>query len=128
MGTPDHPGDLAEHNCLVGYDAGRAPERRWPLRDGGWVPVSGTLATNRMMLRLEAAVRHVGIALVVDRIAAAHLASGELVTVLPEVLGRHERLCLVYPDRTFLDPKVRAFVDFIASRIAALRELRDQGG
>lgn len=120
-GVPSNPDALSGHNCLVGYKAGSTPELRWPLRDGGWVPVSGTLVTNQMGLRLESAKRNLGIALVVDRLAAGHVAKGELVVVLPGVLGRSERLSMVYPDRTFLHAKVRAFVDFIAARIHEVR-------
>ncbi len=116
-GTPREPEDLVTHNCIVGFRAGIAPEQRWPLRDGGSIPVSGTLKTNQMGLRVQAARRHLGIALVIDRFAEAAIDAGEIVPVLPERVGREERVALVYPDRTFLDPKVRAFVDFLAARL-----------
>ena len=74
-----------------------------------------------MDLRLEAAKRDLGIALVVERIAAAELACAEVESVLPDVVGREQRACLVYPDRTFVDPKVRAFIDFFTSRLEAQR-------
>lgn len=120
-GTPHDAESLADHNCIVGYRAGSAPELRWPLLDGGSAPVSGTLATNQMELRREAARRHLGIALLVDYIAAGDIASGDLVPVLPDLIGRHDRVSLVYADRAFVDPKVRAFVDFFASRMDAVR-------
>ena len=77
--------------------------------------------TNHSGLRLEAAKCHLGIAMVVDRSAGDLLASGELVQVLPGVVGRPDRARLVYSDRGFLDPKVRAFIDFIVSRVGASR-------
>ncbi len=120
-GVPTQPEDLDEHNCIVGYKAGTVPELRWPLHDGRWVPVSGSFIANEMGLRLDAAKRDLGIALVIERAATTPLASGELVVVLPEVLGRRERLSLVYPERTFMEPKVRAFVDFLAARIEEAR-------
>lgn len=122
-GTPETPADLADHDCLVGYRSGTVLRREWPLTGGGSVPVSGTLATNNMALRLEAARRGRGIALVVERLAHRELVSGELVHILPGEVGRRERLSLTYPDRAFLDPKVRAFVDYLSARIAEVRAL-----
>ena len=123
-GTPDSPAALAGHNCIVGFGPQGTPESRWPLRDGGWVPVSGTLAVNQMGVRIQAARRHLGITLATDRVVAGELQRGELAVVLPGVLGRRERLGLVYAEREHLDPKVRAFVDFIAERIAEVRARR----
>jgi DNA-binding transcriptional LysR family regulator len=119
-GTPASAEDLVDHNCIVGYRGKNVPSPRWPLVDGGSTPVSGTLMTNHTGLRLEAAKRGLGIATVVDRSAAGLLDSGELVQVLPGVIGRRDYARLVYPDREFLDPKVRAFIDFIGSRVDAL--------
>ena len=73
------------------------------------------------MRRLQAAKRHLGIALVVDRVAQKLLSTGDLVHVLPNTVGRQNHARLVYPEREFVDPKVRAFVDFIASRVTAAR-------
>lgn len=77
-----------------------------------------------MELRIEAAKHHLGIALVSKNIVTEALASGTLVPVLPDVLGRRERVSLVYVDREFLDPKIRAFVDFFAERVEASRRQR----
>lgn len=65
-----------------------------------------------------------GITLVIDGLAAPGLASGELVQVLPEQLGHRESLCLCYADRSFLAPKIRAFVDFLSARILEIRARR----
>lgn len=118
-GIPAKASDLANHNCIVGYAGKNVPSHRWPLLDGGWTPVSGSLMTNQAILRVEAAKRHLGIAIVIDRMVDELLTSGELVAVLPNIVGRRDRVCLVYPDREFLEPKVRAFVDFIASKVEA---------
>jgi len=120
-GTPTTPDDLANHSCIVGYDGNNVPNPRWPLLDGGWTHIGGDLMTNHSGLRLEAAKQGLGIAIVIDRTAADLLASGEIVWVLPDVVGRRNDARLVYPDREFLDPKVRAFVDFIVSRVDASR-------
>ena len=118
-GVPTSASELTGHNCIIGYKGSNVPDLRWPLVDGGWTHVSGTLMTNHHGLRLEAARRHLGIALVIERQAEVLIASGDLVRVLPDIVGRRNRARLVYADREFVDPKVRAFVDFIASRVSA---------
>lgn len=75
--------------------------------------------TNHDGLRLEAARLGLGIAIVVDRMAKPMLDEGELIWVLGGVVGRRDHARLVYQERDFLAPKVRAFVDFIVSRVEA---------
>ena len=41
--------------------------------------------------------------------------------MLPGIVERPERVSLVYADREYLDPKIRAFVDFLVERVAASR-------
>jgi DNA-binding transcriptional LysR family regulator len=116
-GEPTDPADLAEHNCIRGFRSGSIPETHWPLLIDGSVAVSGTLATNQMGVRVEAAKRGKGIALVIDNAVTEELAAGVLVEVLPGTVGRNERVCLVYIDREYVDPKVRAFVDFMSQQL-----------
>ena len=40
--------------------------------------------------------------------------------VLPDAIGTDTRVYLVYVDRTFLDPKIRAFVDLVADHFESL--------
>lgn len=124
-GVPRCPDDLRDHNCIVAYRSGVAPEMEWPLFDGGTVRVGGSFMTNQMELRAAAARRNLGIAMVVDEVVADDLQSGKLVEVLPGVVGRRESVSLVYVDRQFIDPKVRAFVDYIVSRLEEIRALKN---
>ena len=77
--------------------------------------------TNEMQLRLDAVKRDLGIALISRYLAHDDLEAGSLVRVLPETLGRSERVSLIYADREYLDPKIRAFVDFLVASVAAAR-------
>lgn len=120
-GAPTTAEALAEHDCILAYRLGKVPQRRWPLLDGGSVAVSGRLKTNQLQLRVEAARIGLGIALVLHPSAAEYIERGELVHVLPEIVGRRDRVNLVYVDREYLDPKVRAFIDFFAAQVAASR-------
>ncbi len=119
-GAPQRPEELIEHSCLIGFEEGERPQRSWPLRDGGRVPVRGRLASNELTVRFEAALGGHGIALVPELLARGHLEAGRLVEVLPQHVGIYEGLSLVYADREFLEPKVRAFVDHAVEVMAEL--------
>lgn len=110
-GAPQVAADLAGHSCVRRFARGRAPSRYWPLRDGGQVPVSGRIVTNSLKLHVGAALAGHGLALVPTTFASAKLASGALVPVLTDVVGDDSVFAVVYPEKEYLDPKVRAFVD-----------------
>lgn len=121
-GTPTRLDELSAHECILGFRAGTVPEDEWPTRDGGKVRVQGRLASNQMGFRLAAARHDVGIAFLPDRTVREDLTSGALVCVLADEVGRTEHVRLVYPEREYLDPKVEAFVEHIASSLQASRQ------
>jgi DNA-binding transcriptional LysR family regulator len=114
-GRPSSPGALAGHDLILGADGGGAPERTWPLRDGGTVAVQGRLSTNDVLLRRAAAVRGQGITMLPHPMTVAGLRDGRLEPVLPEALGTRGAASIVYPERAFLQAKVRAFVDHLVA-------------
>jgi len=109
-GTPHVAADLAAHDCVRGFAKGRVPSRYWPLTAGGQVPVNGRIVTNNLPLHLAAARAGRGIALLPHGFGEAHDQDG-LVHVLKDVVGASTVFAVVYPEKEFLDPKVRAFVD-----------------
>lgn len=123
QGTPLSIKELADHNCIIGYKSNNVPDPSWPLLDGGSANVTGKLMTNHTGVRMQAALRHVGIAMVAQRYAKNYLQSGALIHVLPGQVGQVSRARLVYPRREFLEPKVRVFVDFIAARVEAAHKV-----
>lgn len=111
---------LQAADCLLGTDPDGLPAMVWPLCDGGRIRVRGSLRTNQMELRAQAAVQGLGVALVTERLVTRQLAEGLLQRVLPDQVGRTERIAMVYPDRRFLEPKVRLFVDLFVEAFDAL--------
>ena len=96
-GKPSKPEDLATHSCLHYPRAHGAPA--WTFESlvlegasGGLlqpfdrvtIPVSGALSANNSEALREAALTHLGIALLPDFSAQAALLSGQLVQVLPQ--------------------------------------------
>ncbi len=109
--------DLAEHPCLRGFEAGTRPARTWPLPGGGTVAVDGPLASNDLTLIAEAACRGRGLALLPEVLIDEHLGDGRLVRLLEGVVGLDSTIAVVYAERRYLEPKVRAFIDYLVEAL-----------
>jgi len=126
-GTPVHPGELAAHQCLL-Y-----------LRDGGtqsWqfvrqrprkrvekvvVAVNGPLRANNSEVLREAVLGGLGLGLLPDFSAAAHLHPQRLVTVLPDWEPRGffgETLFAIRPWSAQVPRAVQCFVDHLREHFA----------
>lgn len=110
-GTPQTPADLAFHQCIVGFDGRDSPSRSWPLRAGGTVSVPPRLATTAMSLRVAAAVRGLGIAVIPEELIRNALDADQLRIVLEDDIGTDTPCNLVFADREFMPPQVRVFID-----------------
>lgn len=122
-GTPRVARDLRAHRLLLGFARGELPQSHWPRVGGGQLHVEGVFASNDMGLLTEAAVRGMGIALLPSVIARGSLERGELAHVLPTIVGATTRIAVVYAEREFVPPQVKAFVDAVAEW--APRDLAD---
>ena len=124
-GTPQQPADLAAHNCLhyprpqerpawtfepsVKVKAGTARERVT-------VQVSGSLAANNSEALRDAALAHLGIALLPDFSAQAALQAGKLVEVLPgwaPVGSFADRIYAIRPYAAHVPRAVSLFVNYL---------------
>jgi DNA-binding transcriptional LysR family regulator len=119
-GTPRTVAELADHNCL-GYTLTQSGPHRWIFgrRAEISVPVSGDLRANNGDALLIAAIAGQGIIYQPTFIVADDLRAGRL-TALPLDQPTNGQLAVhaVYlPDR-HPPAKVRAFIDFIATRFA----------
>lgn len=113
-GTPLVPDDLADHTCISGFQ-GEHPLTHWPLMGGGTVRISARMSSNEMNLTIDAARADLGLILVPRARIAAELSSGTLVPVLEGIVGTVSTVAVVYPEREYLPPAVRAFVDHAVS-------------
>ncbi|MCC2655840.1 MAG: LysR family transcriptional regulator [Panacagrimonas sp.] len=123
-GTPKTPAELRDHDCLI-YGLDRAPHE-WKLRPpkGRWIAVNvrGPLRTNNDHALKQAAIDGLGLRQFPLFFIEAELADGRLVEVLPRCESPQLAIWAVYPARRHLQPKVRAIVDFLAERLAHVRE------
>ncbi|MGE8498928.1 MAG: LysR family transcriptional regulator [Pseudomonas sp.] len=109
------PEDLRQHRCI----RQRLPSGkryRWEFeRDGKAVSVDvpGQLTLDNSTLMAEGAVDGLGIAYVPEAYAAAALADGRLVAVLPDWCPPEPGLALYYSGHRHVPAPLRAFIDLI---------------
>jgi DNA-binding transcriptional LysR family regulator len=117
-GTPRHPSELADRPCLrVRFPSGAEPA--WDFERNGEttrIAVQGPLVSNSPALLLGAALDGAGFYITFDAVAAPHLASGRLVSVLDDWAESFPGPMLYYPSRRHPPSALRAFVEFVQDR------------
>ncbi len=121
-GKPKHPRDLQVHDCINYRRRALGVVSRWEFTENGkdfQVAVDGRVLLNDGDLMVDAALRGLGIAYVMESTVRGALAERRLVRVLESFCTPFPGLFLYYPSRAQVAPKVQAFVDFfrMASRI-----------
>ena len=116
-GAPKSPEELAGHNCLC-YPYWSL-QNEWQFRRKGAVRkvrVAGNLRGNNGDILSTAAIEGLGVILHPTFLVYEALRERKLVRILPD--WEHDDLTVfaVYPNRKFLPPKVRSFIDFLAAR------------
>ena len=116
-GAPKSPEELAGHNCLA-Y-AYSSLQNEWHFRRKGVVRkvrVSGNLRGNNGDILSTAAIEGLGVILHPTFLVYEALRERKLVRILPDWEIDDLTVFAVYPNRKFLPPKVRSFIDFLAAR------------
>jgi DNA-binding transcriptional LysR family regulator len=114
-GVPLKRRDLRDHRCLLGFARGEVPQTHWSLAGGGKLHVEGSLFSNDVTLLRDAALAGLGIALLPMMLVGPLLDSGKLVHVLADSIRGETRIAVVYLEREFVPPPVRAFVDAVTA-------------
>ncbi|MCE9669003.1 LysR family transcriptional regulator [Myxococcus stipitatus] len=120
QGAPRRARDLGAHEVLVPMrgPAARPLELRHAGRTQEVRLSKSRFRTNRVPALHGAALRGLGIAELPEYLVAPDLASGALVRVLAPLRPVSRHVCAVYLRRTAMPAHVRAFLDFMASRMA----------
>ncbi|NMO19746.1 LysR family transcriptional regulator [Pyxidicoccus fallax] len=116
---PATPGDLLSHNCIR-FRTKSGAIHRWEFEKRGEevaVDVKGSLTLDHDELRLQAALKGVGLAYLSEWAVAPYVASGKLIRVLEDWTPAWPGLRLYYPGHRHVPAGLRAFVGVI-------RELR----
>jgi len=116
-GRPSRPRDLDRHDLLIYANAGRAEQ--WRFRSGkGWeqVRVRPRLRTDNGEMLRAAAVAGLGVCILPSFIAAPAIEDGSLEVILRDHPLEEGGVHVVMPPGRATTARVRALVDFLASR------------
>ncbi|UWQ89644.1 LysR family transcriptional regulator [Rhodobacteraceae bacterium M382] len=118
-GTPKHPNELSEHECIVFMG-----EDSWHLKtaiDDVRVKVSGRLETNSADMATQAALNGQGIALRSLWDVADDLQAGRLVQVLPEYdVPNDLAIYAIYPPGRFISLAAKSFVELVRQNVKSI--------
>jgi DNA-binding transcriptional LysR family regulator len=114
-GVPKSRRDLVHHRCLMGFSRGELPQSHWVFGNGSQLHLEGIFFSNELDLLFDAARRGLGIAFLPLMLTHDALERGELVAVLPDTLHAEAMFAVVYPEREFVPPAVRAFVEAVVA-------------
>ena len=117
-GEPEVPEDLATHECLIYSYLSTANVWRFTAPDGREIPVAvnGGFRINNGIVLADAAVAGRGVLLAPTFYVAPQLREGKLRRILAGYSLPQLGIHAVYPQRSQVPPKVRAFVDFLVKR------------
>ncbi|QJE73321.1 LysR family transcriptional regulator [Aerophototrophica crusticola] len=118
-GTPQTPAELVEHDCLLYTNSQSFDQWSFRIAPGSaetqGVRVQGRMRVSNGDVLRQAALAGLGIVVLPSFIVGDDLLSGKLRGILTEYTVSEGALHAVYPANRHLSPKVRAFVDLLAT-------------
>lgn len=116
-GTPRHPSELVDHNCLTFGTYGNQARGWLFVIDGRQVAlrVSGSIECNDGAVLHEWALAGMGLAWRSMWEVGEDLAAGRLLTVLDSFAAPGNAIHALFPQRRHLPLRVRMFIDFLKS-------------
>jgi len=123
---PREPADLATVDAIMRRSSPTGRVRPWTLRTRRSAAEQPVACRPRIVFSDPEAIAHaalqgLGVAMLPMPFAFAHIASGELVRLLPGWYSDAGALSLYYPTRQMLPAKTRVFADFVTERFRAAR-------
>lgn len=118
-GTPRKPEDLLDHNIITYRYQESSLEWHFKAPDNKLthVSVSGSMKMNNSLAIREALLGGAGITRTPTFVIGRDIQEGRLVKLFRDYEIFEMTIFLVYPQKRYLSPKVRAFIDFMAKRI-----------
>ncbi len=118
--APQLPSELTQHVCLSHANYGKSVWRFTRGAETAQVSVASRYSANDATMLLHAALAGGGVALLPTYLVNVHLAAGSLTSVLAAWQPPAMTIYALYPSRRHLSPAVRALLDFLVVRFAAL--------
>lgn len=121
-GQPQILADLDKHRAINFFSDHSRDTMEWKfIEDGNIIslrPTSSLLVNNSDIL-LSCALAGLGIVQITYDAVVSHIASGALEEILPLYPSVSKPVSIMYPDKRYLSPKVRVFIDWFSSVLAS---------
>ena len=120
-GQPQHPGELAHHECL-GYTASGTTQN-WQFMVNGQLetfPVRSRINANNGEVLTEAVAQGMGISLQPDFIVAPYLESGRVASILAYFPTPELGVYALLPSNRQVPHRVRALMDYLAAELQSV--------
>ncbi|MEQ5806482.1 LysR family transcriptional regulator [Alteromonas sp. NFXS44] len=116
QGIPSSLDDLKDHMTINYFSGQKHTPLSWYFSHNGSVEeviLSGALMANDAEAVVACALIHMGLIQVPGILVSEELSQGKLVRVLGEISDVEFPLSIMYPNRQYLAPQVRTFIDWI---------------
>ena len=132
FGEPSSPSDLVQHQCLSYYVPQSGRYREWEFRLGNErtfvKSFPGRLNINNAQALMQAAVSGAGIALLSSFMVSDAIKAGELQVLLKEYKSFGAPAWLIYGERRFQLPRVRALIEYLVENVPNALEQHNNAG
>lgn len=118
---PETLADLDKHQAINFFSDHSRDVMEWKfIEDGSIVSLrpAGSLLVDNSDILLSCALAGLGIIQATCDAVAPHIASGALEEILPQYPSVSKPVSVMYPDRRYLSPKVRVFIDWFSDVMA----------
>ncbi|WP_116299945.1 LysR family transcriptional regulator [Klebsiella aerogenes] len=116
-GRPETLADLGQHRAINFFSEHSRDVMEWKfIKDGDVVSLrpAGNMLVDNSDILLSCGLAGLGIIQATFDALAPHIASGALEEVLPQYPSVSKPVSVMYPDRRYLSPKVRVFIDWFS--------------
>lgn len=116
-GRPETLADLGQHRAINFFSEHSRDVMEWKfIKDGSVVSLrpAGNMLVDNSDILLSCGLAGLGIIQATFDALAPHIASGALEEVLPQYPSVSKPVSVMYPDRRYLSPKVRVFIDWFS--------------
>ncbi|MCU6345964.1 LysR family transcriptional regulator [Enterobacter quasiroggenkampii] len=116
-GRPETLADLGQHRAINFFSEHSRDVMEWKfIKDGNVVSLrpAGNMLVDNSDILLSCGLAGLGIIQATFVALAPHIASGALEEVLPQYPSVSKPVSIMYPDRRYLAPKVRVFIDWFS--------------
>ncbi len=126
QGNPTSLDDLKDHMAINYFSGQKHNPLAWHFshnKNIEEIMLTGSLMANDAEAVVACALNHMGLIQVPGILVSEELSQGKLVEVLQEVSNIEFPLSIMYPNRQYLAPQVRTFIDWMIQTVESKKGL-----